>query len=131
MKPLLLLLLLSSCSPNYSQYPHQQQAETIVWALYPQVNSSPPSVEWFTKDCPYAQVDLSAVVYEGMCYSGLTLDAEYSMVAWRGSFSSSAFSHELLHANQYDRNIYDPNHLLPEWNVLVPIANSALLSAGL
>src|SRR5580693_5993877 len=101
MKRLLLLLLLSSCSPSFPQYPNQKTAEAIVWANYPKVNGSPPNVEWFTESCPTSPtIDLSAVVYEGMCYSGLTIDADFSMVAWRGSFSSSAYAHELLHANQ-------------------------------
>lgn len=108
------------------------KAREIVWHQEFKSNWPAPTVVWWYGTCPTAQNDpRTAVVIGGVCYSGLTFPDEMKCnVAWRGSFSTSAYTHELMHAWQATRGIYDPQHMLAEWN-RVPEIDAELSANGL
>jgi hypothetical protein len=132
MKSVVLLSLATSsiACQSFPQQPNQAQAAQIVWQQIFAAPAEPPLVEWHEDVCPGHQQGPAAVLWQEQCFAGLTLDGDLSRVAWRGSFSQSAFAHELLHALQARRGVFDPGHTLPDW-ANVPIANHALEAAGL
>jgi len=120
-----LLLFLPACSEPIVKRPYQDSAVKLVLDYYGADDTM--MIEWREDVCP--GYDATAVVYDGKCYSGLTF-GEYSLIALRGSYSSSAFAHELLHAAMSQKGIYDPEHKRDEWGVLVPVANDMLKVKG-
>src|SRR5690349_9889321 len=99
----------------------------MVWDVYFQAEASPPVVTWWEESCPIMPEDTRTAVYiNNKCYAGLFRDQLWQAdVAWRGNFSHSAYSHELLHAWQSSRGIYDPTHSNAEWD-LIPIIDKDL-----
>lgn len=126
-----LLLLSSACATTKLPVSQSQTCETgkpdeckvldYVWKQSLNQTKNPPPVIWSSENCQIVGSDQTrtAVNYQGQCYSGLFLAPnEYkALVAWRGSFSSSAYTHELIHALQYLMGVYDPNHTQPIWQV--------------
>jgi len=133
-------LLLSGCvhfkksiAPTGIQYlDNQAKAEQIVWYQYYKMTIKPPVIEWRNDKCP-DHPDSGALIYQdGTCYYGLFYGNLWKIyLAWRGSFSKSAYAHELLHAYLNSKGIYDPDHTRPEWNTMIPEANKLLENAGL
>lgn len=136
MRTFIVLLFLSGCgnypgpleAPTYEQKPRQAEAVALVWGVYPMVQASPPPIEWREDRC--GDKTKAGVRYRGECYSGLYFPGGRAMIAWRGSYTVSAFAHELLHANQWGRGWEDPNHLSTEWG-LVQEANELLVMMGI
>jgi len=161
MRPLLLSLLLLSCSCAWLLYPHkapvskprQDEALKIVRDTYrpllgAKVDTATMHVRWSDKLCPYPDasgVKRTAVIHNGKCFAGLTFMGGEVLVAWRGSFSKSAFAHELMHtflnASGHGNWLIDPvapgttrpGNLTPcaECVALVDAANATLAGAGL
>jgi hypothetical protein len=134
---LILLLCLTGCGvptdPEVELGTTELIARHFVWRVRFGSKLSPPPVHWWYDTCPlYPDNPRAAVVtVDGKCYSGLFWSYEYRIdVAWRGSFSRSAYSHELMHAWQYTRGIDDPDHALEEWKE-IPNIDAELLSKGL
>lgn len=119
-----LAVLLSACSP--SEYPRQSEALSIVWNLYAP-SCAPPAIEW-ARDCE--REGKPGVTYRGTCFAGLAWPG-YVRLAWWGSFSSSAYAHELLHATHYCAGVEDPQHQRTEWQTIEPRARERLRERGL
>lgn len=133
--------------------PDQAQALQIVYDVYrPLLSSNLDNVTlhlyWSSDACPYPAPDgrtKSAVIYNKKCYNGLTFLGGVVKVAWRGSFSNSAFAHELLHnalnSTKHGHWLLDP--VPPGTELRYPLidcvacreaearANEALRAAGL
>lgn len=102
----LILLLLPGCYlfKHNPTMPRQTEAMGVVRNAYrpllgPKVDTYKFRLEWSKRICPYPASDgqmKTACMNEHKCHSGLTWIGT-SCVAWRGSFSASAFAHELLH----------------------------------
>lgn len=132
-----LALVLTACGgleiPPYEPMPRELEAEVIVWEdVFDEHDIPAPHVVWWTERCPdYPDDPQTAVVFHGKCYSGVTHyigDGEYQAeVAWRGSFSSSAYAHELRHMYFILHDVW--TH--PEDDDAVREANIRLRGAGL
>lgn len=129
------LLFLQACAPPQDppveRGDDEVEARQIVWREHFKEGSTPPPVHWWYGRCPSKPDDLrtAVVTLSGICYSGLFYPYQCD-VAWRGSFSKSAYSHELMHAWQHTRGIFDPGHSLDEWSQ-IPIIDVDLASRGL
>lgn len=147
------LFVLGSCAWLLHPYkephakPRETEARSIVKGVYKgtlgdKVDSAKVRVYWSDALCPYPAEDgtyKTAVVFDRKCYAGLTFIGGHCKVAWRGSFSSSAYAHELLHAylnatghggEQIDLPDGDPK--LCGWcRELEREANRRLVAAGL
>lgn len=111
----------------------EAQAIDIVWRDAFGMISAPPAIDWWHERCPEHPSDLrAAVVLDGTCYSGLFWPSRFSIdIAWRGSFSSSAFAHEMMHAKMWlDGEPPDVDHESLSWS-LAEAANEALDLEGL
>jgi len=109
---LILVLFVSACSWLLYPYkkpvpqPREAEARQIVLDVFrlglgPTVDHATVRLYWHKTICPYAAADgtkKTAVIHNGKCFNGLTFFGGVCRVAWRGSFSSSAYAHELLHA---------------------------------
>lgn len=136
---LLLVLTLSSCGTagiRYGGFEHFSdqdfsKAIDLVWCKYlGKCGITPPTFEWKKGNCAGYSND-SLIEYEGECYYGLFFKEQWLIwIIWRGSFSKSAFSHELFHGYLSLKGIYDPDHLDPLWDEL-DIANKLLRENGL
>lgn len=126
-----LCAVLAGCvaQPALPEQPGQPEATALVWQQVFGATLAPPPVEWREDTCPGREQGPAAVVYGGACYAGLYLPDGTALVAWRGTFSASAFAHELMHAWQYVRGIEDADHDREEWE-LVKEANGLLADAG-
>lgn len=98
----MLLGLVGGCGgPPVSRMPVQEQAFALVAARFaPQLGLpggalEEPAVRWWTTLCP--GTELSAVIRGRRCYAGLYYRGDAVDVAWRGSFGTSAYAHELMH----------------------------------
>lgn len=110
---MVLLFVVGSCAWLLHPYreprpkPREDEALTIVKGVFrlglgPAADKVKTRVYWSDTLCPYPAADgtrKTAVVYDRRCYAGLTFLGGTCRVAWRGSFSSSAYAHELLHAH--------------------------------
>ncbi len=131
MKTILLAILLWTGCAAPAPMPRQAEALAIVWTDTYSMQVDPPEISWWTTNCPNNPTTLTAVYFNDMCYAGLTFSYYHTDVAWRGSFSSSAFAHELMHVAQAHRGLSDPNHaVVGDWS-LVDVANTFLKGAGL
>jgi hypothetical protein len=109
--------------------PNQCAAEKLAWNSGLKQVGPAPWIEWSDVNCP--GYDRTAVIYQGTCYSGLFLpDSQKIMVAWRGNFYDSAYTHELNHYILWRAGHDDPNHLDPSW-ANVTLVDSKLKDAGL
>lgn len=120
MRLALILMLMAGC--GYYEQPRQAEAVTLVWSLYPK-SGDPPPIEWRDDGCG----ELPAISAYGACLAGVYYPGDHAVVAWRGSYAASAFAHELMHANQWQRGTDDFAHSSPDWR-LVPLANEKLAS---
>lgn len=107
----ILLALLAACDV---QMPGQAAAMHAVWTETYGAMYDAPYVEWREDDCGG---ELAGAIVNGVCYSGLTVDWSHCIVAWRGSFAKSTFTHELLHAFQARSYISDSGHTRAEWGL--------------
>lgn len=130
---LLAALFIAACSPDpeVDMGPTEVAARRIVWTDVFKARWSPPRVKWWHTTCPSLPGDTRTAVVsdDGTCYSGLFLPYDCH-VAWRGSYSSSAYVHELMHAWQYTRGVWDPGHTNSEWST-VPEVEALLRREGL
>ena len=115
--------------------PGQAEALAVVWVQAFQCVDAPPPITWWTTSCPAAAGGVkpgkpTAVYLDGKCYDGLSYGWG-SDVAWRGSFSKSAFAHELMHDAQGREGIIDPNHQRSDDWAKVDVANAMLADQGL
>jgi hypothetical protein len=119
--------LLAACAPQLHQEPRQAEALQTVWEAYGQ-EKTPPDIIW-QQDClgPHGE---PGVRDGGVCVGGM-FEGWVITLPWTGSYSSSAFAHELLHAKQALQGVYDSGHTLPEWQTLLPLANQRLEEKGL
>ncbi len=132
MNRLSLLLFLAGCggATQLPQHPFQDTAVSLVWDETLGAQTPPPPIEWHEDTCPTSKSKDAAVVVDGKCYAGLFLRDDKALIAWRGSYSSSAFAHELVHAWQWSRGIDDPDHeLKADWK-LADEANKKLRKQG-
>ena len=123
-----LALFLASCALVRPAAPLE-----IVWNQTYQATCSPPPIKWDAgAECTDATGTFpDAFEYKGSCYWGLFWPTTYTAeVVWRGSYSQSAFAHELLHAWQWCRGVIDYEHAGPEWKTLLPAANENLEVLG-
>lgn len=89
-----------------------------------------PDVHWWTTNCPGTET--TAVVLGQTCYAGIYYRQQGVDVAWRGTFSESAYTHELMHYFLHEFNSgSDPLHqqAIP-WQV-VREADASLQGRGL
>ena len=110
----LILLACASCGwllyPYSAPVPRPRESEALAIAraaarplLGAAVDRATLHVRWRTGTCPPdllpagADPTRTAVVWNRRCYSGLTFWGGETWIAWRGSFSSSAYAHELWH----------------------------------
>jgi len=117
-----------------------EKAAAIIWHVYGRTDL-PPVIHWVQgKDLTCTDPDSGEPGFpqmnekgEPVCHEGLTLTPWSCYVAWTGqpSFSDTALAHELLHVAQFRAGILDPRHERPEWTLLVPRANAALVENGL
>lgn len=131
-----LLVVLAACGPIDPQVERgadEIRARQIVWHEQLNVDYYVPTVKWFYGTCPLKPDDpRTAIFYEGKCYSGLWFEVPWvATVAWRGKFSTSAYAHELIHAWQTTKGIYDPDHLITADWAYEQTAGSALANEGL
>lgn len=110
------LVMLTGCDPGCPQYerlPRQDEAEVLSWHDVLGRTEPPPGTRWGFDRCPSQPDNPKTAVLEpnGTCRSGITWSFCYTQVAWRGSFSKSAYIHEQQHAADYRDGISDPNHL--------------------
>ena len=121
-------LVAAGCGGRSPMAPEAEaRALEIVWTQAFAATETPPIVEWREDDCGG---DVAGVRYQARCYSGLYLRDDRALVAWRESFFSSAYAHELMHALQWYRGVEDPEHERPEWQA-VDAANATLAARGL
>lgn len=109
----------------------------IVWYGYYKEKGYPPPMIWKNEVCTDpATADRSKGIplinYNGKCFYGLTFtDTWIIWIAWEGSFSKSAFAHELMHAHMFRLGLMDNDHKMSEyWNQIDGI-NKLLRDAGL
>lgn len=120
-----------------------ERAVAIVWRVYGRTDL-PPVIHWVqgsALSCTSkggrpgfpAPIEKGIDEYDVECMEGLTLTPMSCYVAWSGpaSFSETLLAHELLHVAQFRDGILDPLHTRPEWAVLVPRADAAIVEAGL
>lgn len=125
MRAFVLAVLLVGCAPAQ----HLDEPTAIVWEETFRAKCTAPTMEILYDATCYERVN--SFEYTNNCYSGLYLPATHHVIiAWRGSYSSSAFAHELLHGWQACRGIFDYNHENDEWKFFVPYANSNLIARG-
>jgi hypothetical protein len=132
MKRLAFLLLLGGCSapPPLPQRPHQDRALQLVWDHTLGATDAPPQIEWREDVCTKSTKKDAAVVHDGECYAGLFLRGDRALIAWRGSYTKSAFAHELIHAWQWSKGVDDPKHKVKKDWELETAANEALEGEG-
>lgn len=93
----------------------------------------PPTVLWGYNKCASDPTGPNEITLpNGDCVAGVFWIYPYdASVAWLGSYSRSAYAHELMHAWQWVRaGIDDTNHELFEWNE-IPQINAKLAEMGL
>lgn len=119
------------------QHPRFDDALKIVWYGYYKEKGPPPTMIWKNEVCTDpAKAEkakgIPLIMYQGKCYYGLTFTDEWIIwIAWEGSFSTSAFAHELMHAHMHHLGLEDPDHkMLEYWNQIDGI-NKLLRDAGL
>jgi len=117
------------------EMPGQTEAVELVWKQAYGCTDQAPQLTWWMTSCPAAAGGVhpgkpTAVYLDGKCYDGLSY-VWGSDVAWRGSFSKSAFAHELMHDAQGREGITDPDHQRAADWAKVTVANSMLDAAGL
>lgn len=111
-----LLLFLAGCfSAEQVGRPRQAEAIELVWQAVYAETVAPPLIEWREDFCNPAHPEKAGVATDGLCLSGRTFSVDYCLIAWRGSFADSSFTHELMHARQLQDDIWDDTHSLPEW----------------
>ncbi len=128
--------------PVVAERPEEARAFAIVREAFDRgmgmqglLDSAPP-VRWSFQVCPKRAADgtlKTAVVDEaGRCYSGLAYPGCDLRVAWRGSFSTSAYAHEIMHCLLDRAGRSDPEHVNePAAWVLVEDTDRALAQSGL
>lgn len=117
----------------------QDEAIAIVWSSYG-MTGTPPSIHWFRDDCTILTNHGTLAHYHGVssedCNPGAYND--YYDVVQLGvgphemfSQQDTPFAHELMHAAQQRRGVYDPGHAIAsDWG-RVQAADDALKAAGL
>ncbi len=113
MRAIVVAILLSACAPV--THAGQDEATAIVWAGAYERTDAPPVILW--EDAPCGPDGSAGVEYEGKCYWDVASDdGSTCRIAWRGSFSGSAFAHSFLHAKQVRADdLHDAEHLNREW----------------
>lgn len=79
----------------------------------------PPEVRWHTTPCPW-KPERAAVVRNDVCFDGLLFRLEWvAAIAWTPPAQrlwETALAHELMHAEQSQRGVYDGAHeRVDEW----------------
>jgi hypothetical protein len=123
----LVALLWAGCDCPDSPYPkepNQEGAIALIWDIF-NAKQCPPPVEWRSDRCPFDD-SKTAVVYQGICYSGLYIEGDRAIVARRESLAESALVIELGHAWQWERGITDANHTIKEDWALAEYAREKL-----
>lgn len=101
-----------------------------MWGCYEEHNPL-PAIEW-PEGRPCGSQPRAIVSASGVCLAGAAYpEGNYVEVIWLGSFSASAFAHELMHVHLYNLGDDDPTHSRPEWGYLLSAANQALSNEGL
>ncbi len=129
-------------NPAMAARPDQARAFEIVKASFARgmrtegLLEDAPSVRWSETVCPAPAADGSyktAVLdAQGRCFSGLTYEGCDIRIAWRGTYSASAFSHEIMHCLLDRAGTPDPDHTLdPAAWALVAETDGALARSGL
>lgn len=136
------LFLLAACGADLEpgQRPGEDAARAVVEATFVAgmpaavLDRARPRIRWHETACPYPAQDgavRTAVIEGDTCYAGLSRGCALD-VAWRGTFSRSAFAHELMHCYLSEMGRSDPAHdRHPEAWALVGQADAALADSGL
>lgn len=122
---LFVVALLSACGiqdPEVQRGSAEERARVIVWHEVLASNWHAPKITWTYETCPNTPTDpRTAVITYALdgsvtCYSGLFWGPFWEgAVAWRGSFSESAYVHELLHAVLWQDGTEDREHKKEIW----------------
>jgi hypothetical protein len=136
-------LLLAGCNapmmPGSAGFIDQQDvALQIIWQQAYGRTDGPPEIRWVSdeeQNCiDPASGNRGFRTLVG-CVEGLTLSAKTVSVSWHDgdSFSVTALAHELVHAAQARRLVFDFKHHTPEFKPggAVDQANAMLIDAGL
>jgi hypothetical protein len=121
------IIALSSCTTPVA-FPDQAQAIQIVWYTTYFQTVNPPTIDWYT-DCAGPH-DEPGVALNGTCVGGV-FEGWNIALPWVGTYHESQLAHELLHAKQALEGVYDTDHVTPEWQTLLPLANINLINAEL
>lgn len=136
-------LLLAGCSapmipgsPGFIE--EQDVALKIIWQGAYGRTDSPPQIRWVSEDqqnCTDPRSGRRGIKTVVGCVEGLTLSPNMVSVSWHDgdSFSVTALAHELVHAAQARRLVFDFNHHTAEFQPggAVAQANALLSEAGL
>ena len=120
------LFSLLGCGASVAQKPDQELALQLVWNTYSAqyVEADLPRLSIIWKDAPF--------IANGIEVAGAYWTEGPAVIWWTGSYSTSAFAHELLHAYHWlALGVEDPKHTRADWIGLVSQANQNLASNGL
>jgi hypothetical protein len=116
----------------------QEVAVGMIWEGILGRADSPPEVRWVQPDeqnCIDPHSGRSGFKTFLGCREGLTLSGDAVSVSWRedDTFSTTVLAHELVHAAQARRLVFDPKHHTAEFQPggAVDQANGMLSDAGL
>lgn len=118
-----LALLLAGCMlPGVGRYhPGQDEASRAAWEIYGHdEGDDPPDILWVEGsdlDCVQPSCGLPGFTWRGECLGGLTEVPWVISVALAPDqpLASTALAHELEHADQAQRWVFDPRHHRREW----------------
>jgi len=142
-KRYLLALLLAGCSapviPGSPDFIEEQDvALQIIWQGAYRRTDPPPQIRWVSEsqqNCTDPRSGKRGIRTLIGCVEGLTLSPKAVSVSWHDGdrFSGTALAHELVHAAQARRLVYDFNHHTAEFQPggAVDQANAMLFNAGL
>ncbi len=121
-------------------YDRQKEAQHLIWVDILGRKEGPPWVFWVEGkhlDCVSSSGKLGfrTAMVEG-CVAGAMYVPWSIAVARRPgetTYSDGAFAHEHLHAAQGYDGVFDPNHILPDWQPggLLEVMNKALREKGM
>ena len=127
-----LLPLVVSCHATYycrDALPHQCQSTEYAWTRLGG-SSTPPEVIFKSDYCAkHPEQAKRAVVRNGECFDGLFFRLEWTaLVAYTPgqTVAQTALVHELMHAAQSQRDVYDPWHEETQDWLMVDVINQEL-----
>ena len=109
--------------------PGQAEAEALAMDIvgdYPNTN-----IYWTNTVCPTDAAGRTAVIYDGICYAGLTFSCDEIYVARRDFMWQTALIHELGHCFRLNMGLYgDAEHEVSSWWEWMQAINAEVKANG-